>query len=212
MITGQVPTLHMKFKQFATQFQCSMIALVLMSVCPMRALAQESHSHTAQQNQELTTDQQVSQNTLVKLVRQATARFQNVQDAENAGYRLEFGCVSGDDFGAMGLHYVNDTLVGGGIVDVHHPQIILYEAQPDGTQKLTGADYLVLAEPWDAKHPGTPPQLMGQIFHYFAAPNRFGLPPFYTLHVWAWKDNPMGAFVNWHPNVSCQSFVGGTTH
>ena len=32
--------------------------------------------------------------------------------------------------------------------------------------------------------------------------------PNYTLHVWAWKENPNGAFVNWHPNVSCQSFAG----
>jgi hypothetical protein len=49
---------------------------------------------------------------------------------------------------------------------------------------------------------------MGQLFHLFDAPNRFGLPAFYTLHVWAWKDNPNGAFVNWHPNVSCESFTG----
>jgi hypothetical protein len=32
------------------------------------------------------------------------------------------------------------------------------------------------------------------------------LPPFYTLHVWAWKENPAGTFVNWHTNVSCDSF------
>jgi hypothetical protein len=24
---------------------------------------------------------------------------------------------------------------------------------------------------------------------------------------WGWKDNPNGAFVNWHPHVSCNSFV-----
>ena len=52
-----------------------------------------------------------------------------------------------------------------------------------------------------------PPELMGQLFHLFESPNRFGLPAFYTLHVWAWKNNPKGAFVNWHPNVSCQSFA-----
>ena len=40
-----------------------------------------------------------------------------------------------------------------------------------------------------------PPQLMGQLFHLFEAPNRFGLPAFYTLHVWAWKENPTGTFV-----------------
>jgi hypothetical protein len=70
---------------------------------------------------------------------------------------------------------------------------------------LTGADYLVDAATWDAANPGGPPALNGQLFHYFGAPNRFGLPPFYTLHVWAWKDSPSGAFVNWHDNVSCDA-------
>jgi len=33
---------------------------------------------------------------------------------------------------------------------------------------------------------------MGQLFHLFDSPNRFGLDPFYTLHVWAWKDKSRG--------------------
>ena len=33
-------------------------------------------------------------------------------------------------------------------------------------------------------------------------------PRFYKKENWAWKENPKGAFVNWHPNVSCQSFAG----
>lgn len=32
-----------------------------------------------------------------------------------------------------------------------------------------------------------------------------------TLHTRAWKDNPNGAFVNWHPSVSCESFAGTET-
>jgi hypothetical protein len=63
-----------------------------------------------------------------------------------------------------------------------------------------------MAARWNAHHKSQPPQLMGQLFHLFEAPNRFGLPSFYTLHVWAWKPNPNGAFVNWHPNVNCQNF------
>ena len=210
MNKAQVLTLTRKAGRFARQCQYSMIAFALLNLCFLRALAQDVHSHPTTQN-ELTQDQQSKQSVLLKAVRETTERFKDVRVAENDGYRLEFGCVSGDDFGAMGLHYVNDTLVGNGIVDVNRPQIVLYEAQPDGGVKLTGADYLVIASGWDAKHPGTPPQLMGQIFHYFESPNRFGLPAFYTLHVWAWKENPKGAFVNWHPNVSCQSFIGQTT-
>jgi hypothetical protein len=30
---------------------------------------------------------------------------------------------------------------------------------------------------------------MGQLLHRIAAPNRYGLPAFYTLHVWASKDS-----------------------
>ena len=204
----QILTPTRKAIQFAKQCRYSIMAFALVNVCFLRAVAQEVHSHTTTTQEEASRDQQSA---LLRSVRRATERFKDVRVAENDGYRLEFGCVSGDDFGAMGLHYVNDALVGDGIVDVNRPQIILYEAHPDGSVKLTGADYLVIASAWDEKHPGTTPFLMGQIFHYFPAPNRFGLPAFYTLHVWAWKENPKGAFVNWHPNVSCQSFVGPTT-
>jgi hypothetical protein len=43
------------------------------------------------------------------------------------------------------------------------------------------------------------------------APNRYGLPAFYELHVWAWKTNPSGMFADWNPRVSCEEFVGATT-
>ena len=62
-------------------------------------------------------------------------------------------------------------------------------------------------EAWDAKHPDEGlPELRGQLLQLFETPNRFGLGVFYTLHVWAWKDNPNGTFVNWHPEVSCDAF------
>jgi hypothetical protein len=35
------------------------------------------------------------------------------------------------------------------------------------------------------------------------SPIRDGLPPFYELHVWAWRTNPHGAFVDWNTGVSC---------
>jgi hypothetical protein len=145
------------------------------------------------------------QSALVKAVRDATERFRDVSQAEKESYGLQFGCVSGGDYGAMGLHYVNFPLVGDGEIDAAHPEIILYEPLPNGRVRITGADFLVLAADWDAKHQ-SPPALMGQLFHFFESPNRFGLPPFYTLHVWAWKDNPNGTFTNWNPAVSCDAF------
>jgi hypothetical protein len=145
--------------------------------------------------------------TLVAIVRAATERFKNVEVAKAEGYALQFGCVSGPDAGAMGLHYVNGALVGDGVIDATRPEIVIYEPTPNGGLNLIGADYLVLADAWNTTH-STAPELNGQLFHLFEAPNRFGLPSFYTLHVWAWKESPTGTFVNWHTKVSCDAFTG----
>jgi hypothetical protein len=201
----------MKIGFIAKHLQSSMMALALINLCAAQALAQESHTHAPKtQQHELAPEQQIKASAFLKIVRDSTERFKDVSVAEKEGYTLQFGCVSGPDSGAMGLHYVNGALVGSGIIDATRPQIVIYEPTPNGGLKLIGADYLVLADTWNAQHPEGPPQLMGQLFHLFESPNRFGLPAFYTLHVWAWKDNPNGPFVNWHPEVSCASFSGQT--
>lgn len=210
MSTRQHRTLHVRVRQFTTHFRYFVISIALLSVCPLRALAQDDHSHTmTAQHQEQTPDQKSKANALIKIVRESTERYKDVSAAEADGYALQFGCVSGPDSGAMGLHFVNGALVNAGVIDATHPQIVIYEPTSNGSLKLIGADFLVLADAWDKKNQG-PPELMGQLFHYFEFPNRFGLPAFYTLHVWAWKDNPNGAFVNWHPNVSCEQYGGQT--
>ena len=194
-----------RFERFRTQIQYSAVALALICSHHPHALAQNGHTHTPKPNQSTVGMDQ--QNALVKIVRDSTEQFKNVSAAVAAGYTLQFGCVSGDDYVAMGLHYVNGDLVNKGVLDATKPQIVIYEPQPDGSLQLIGVDYLLLADPWNAAH-SSPPQLMGQFFHLFTSPNRFGLPTFYTLHVWAWKENPKGAFVNWHPDVSCASYAG----
>ena len=171
-----------------------------------RAMAQQHGGHelTAPRAEE-SKQQKQQANALVKIVRESTERFREVAAAEKEGYGLLFGCVSGGDYGAMGLHYVNLPLVIDGQIDATKPEIVLYETAPDGRLRITGADYLVFASDWDQTHTSVP-ELNGQLFHYFEAPNRFGLPAFYTLHVWAWKDNPLGTFTNWNPKVSCDGF------
>lgn len=188
------------------QFRFSTITCITVVLCLGSATAQAGYSH-ANASEKLTT----AQGALLQAVREATAKYKDVSAAEADGYSLLFGCVTGPDSGAMGLHYVNMSLVAAGNVDAAKPQIVIYEPASNGHLKLIGADFLILADPWDKAHPGQgAPQLMGQLFHYFESPNRFGLPPFYTLHVWAWKNNPNGAFVNWHPDVSCAAFSGQT--
>ena len=145
---------------------------------------------------------------LIKVVREVTERFRDVNEAEKAGYQLMFGCVNGGEYGAMGLHYVNLPLVfDDGVLDPTRPEIVIYEPLPNGRLRLVGADYLVPASDWHSKNPA-PPELMGQLLHLFESPNRFGLPTFYTLHVWAWKENPTGTFSNWHAKISCDAFNG----
>src|SRR6266567_3350964 len=128
-------------------------ALVLMNVCPSRALAQDGHSHApTPQQYKAAVDPQSNAGALIKIVRDSTERFKNVSVAEAEGYALQFGCVSGPDSGAMGLHYINGALVGRGELDPTQPQIVIYEPTENGGLKLIGADFLVIADAWNATH------------------------------------------------------------
>lgn len=138
---------------------------------------------------------------LVQVVREATRSFQDVGNAVAAGYARFLGCVSGPQAGAMGVHYVNGALVQDGQLDANRPEALMYESR-GGSLRLLGVEYIVMAEAWHATHT-EPPTLGGQVFHYVGSPNRYALPAFYELHVWAWRDNPSGTFADWNARVTC---------
>jgi hypothetical protein len=154
-------------------------------------------------------DRQDQATGLVKEVRLATRGFFDVMAAMAAGYSSSGSCVSGPQDGAMGIHFPNGDLIGDGVLEAEHPEILIYEQRADRL-RLLGVEYLVLADSWDARKAG-PPVLMGQHFQYVGSPNRYGLPPFYELHVWAWKNNPHGMFVDWNPAVSCEEYAPEST-
>src|SRR6266699_3032550 len=85
----------------------------LVAAMPLLAAAQTGHEHSAPAK-------------LVQAVREATQQF---IDVNNAGpdYIPLFGCVSGPDHGAMGIHYLNLALVGDGEIDELHPEALIYE-------------------------------------------------------------------------------------
>jgi hypothetical protein len=143
---------------------------------------------------------------LLSAVREATQDFRDANVAIAAGYASLGSCVSGPERGAMGIHYGKPALIGDPGIDAATPELLIYE-QRGSRLYLVGVEFLVLADAWNALHSG-PPVLMGQHFQLVSAPNRYGLPAFYELHVWAWRDNPFGAFVDWNPEVSCAEFVG----
>lgn len=130
-------------------------------------------------------------NPLADAVRTANDRFQDVSVAVAEGY-APIPCTSGIDGGAMGVHYVNPDLIADEAIDLARPEAVMYSA--DGKQTLLAVEYIT---------PIGPAELEGHLFSFTSEPNRYGLPAFYELHVWAWQANPKGAFADMNPDVSC---------
>ena len=129
---------------------CSLAgALVLTASGAAPVFAQDHDAHNRSVQQIQTADQKKQANSLVRIVRESTVRFRDATAAENEGYGLLFGCVSGGECGAMGLHYVNFPLVADGQIDATKPEIVLYEPTPSGGLRITGVDYLVFAADWE---------------------------------------------------------------
>jgi hypothetical protein len=146
--------------------------------------------------------------TLMEQVRRGTGRFREISIARAEGWLPGTQCVSGPEAGAMGVHYVNGEVLGKNILDPSNPTALIYEPQPNGAQRLVGVEFIVLADAWSAANGSAAPKLEGNLFNYVGAPNRYGLPAFYELHVWAWENNPHGSFADWNTQVTCDNQAG----
>ena len=133
--------------------------------------------------------------TLVEKVRLATERFADVAAAEAEGY-VPQPCMSGSGGGAMGMHYVNVSYLteDENTLDLAKPEAVMYEPQADGSLVLLGVEYITFEGP---------AVLDGHLLHYRGSPNRYGLDPYYEIHVWAHRENPAGPFVGMNHDVSC---------
>ena len=140
---------------------------------------------------------------LVDKVRAATRRYKDINVAIADGWVQGTPCVSGPNEGAMGIHYVKPDRIGDGDVDASEPEALIYEPVSGGRLRLVGVEFIVLMADWDAQHPDTPPTLHGHLMNLVPAPNRYRLPSFYELHVWAWENNPKGYFADWNTLVTC---------
>jgi len=137
-------------------------------------------------------------NPLADHVKTANARFADVAAAVAEGYS-PIACADGAEGGSMGVHYVNMAYLKDNLIDLTKPEAVMYEPKPDGKLELMGVEYITFKGP---------AALEGHLFNFAGAPNRYGLDPYYELHVWAWKANPMGAFTDMNPDVSCGPVAG----
>ena len=145
----------------------------LIFATPLLAAEKPSHHAAAQAS---------SSATLVQLVREGTKQYVDVNNATAAGYGPFLGCVAGTDHGAMGIHYVNGTLLGNLTLDPSQPEALIYEPS-NGKMMLVGVEFILDSASWLAANNNTPPVLDGQVFNFVAAPNRFNIPSFFELHV-----------------------------
>jgi hypothetical protein len=144
----------------------------------------------------------------IEQVRGATGQYQDIATAQTAGYAKFLGCIDEPGQGGMGIHYVNSNLAGDTVLDPQRPEALVYEPGENGQLKLVALEYIVFQVKWDGDgQSNTPPKLFGQTFNLVGSPNRYGLPAFYELHVWAWKNNPSGVFYEWNPDVSCAAIT-----
>jgi hypothetical protein len=140
----------------------------------------------------------------------ATLKYHTLAVAKAHGYGLlkdknGVSCIAMDgmpQMGAMGVHYVKKALVGDAVLDARPPEALVYEPA-QGKLRLVAVEYVVLKSAWDAHHTAVP-RLFGHPFNFTPAGNRFGLPPYYSLHAWIWKFNPSGVFSMWNPAVTCK--------
>lgn len=143
-------------------------------------------------------------------LRFATAPYFEIDEAVEDGHgELQdaegIACIESSDpaTGTMGIHYVNGTLVGDSEVRLRRPEALIYEPQEDGDMELVAVEYVVFKSAWREEHPTGRPKLLGQRFSFVNEPNRYGIPAFFELHVWAWRENPSGLFADYNPDVTC---------
>ena len=148
---------------------------------------------------------------LVGKVREATSQFQDINAAIAQGWVQATPCVSGPNSGAMGVHFVLPARISAGVLSADQPEALIYEPVGNGAFRLVGVEFIVLDSVWQNQHPPgalrdaaiPPPALEGNLLNLVPAPNRYGLPTFWEIHVWAWEDNPNGSFADWNSRVTC---------
>ena len=139
------------------------------------------------------------------LVETLRASFIGYRHSAPDGYIPDPYCASGENGGAVGIHFVKGSLVNT-VLEADQPEVLYYEPLPGGRIRLAGAEYVYLTD-FVGTPPVTPQHLEGHLLNYMGSPNRFGIPgDWLRLNVWAWKRNPNGTFAGDNPRISCDAY------
>ncbi len=136
-------------------------------------------------------------------VRQATAKYHDVEEALADGYLATHTCVEVPGLGGMGYHYVKPALVGDPSVNPLEPELLLYAPSGNGQLKLVGVEYFVVDADQDLSTDEDRPSLFGVPFDGPMPGHEPEMPVHYDLHAWVWQANPIGIFAPFNPNVHC---------
>ena len=193
-------------KRLSKLFAAVVTAALVAPSCALAQLPSGQHSHVSKHAAHDSSSEKNGNSPLIEKVRAATARFLDVNVARAEGWIPATPCVSGPNSGAMGVHFVLPSRVPDGVLNANEPEALIYEPLRSGALRLVGVEFIVLAGDWARLHPeGGTPSVDGHLTNYVGEPNRYGLPAFYELHVWAWEHNPNGSFADWNTKVSCDN-------
>jgi hypothetical protein len=142
------------------------------------------------------------------LLRLVTARFHDLDAAQEAGYELGWvngagnriitGCVAHPTAGAMGYHYFNPELMDDLDVNVLQPEVLVYAPGPRGRLRLVAVEWVARGPNTNPPGVSEPPTVLGMPMHILVP-----AVGFYIKHAWVWRSNPAGMFADWNPRVTC---------
>jgi len=126
-----------------SQLLAAIAAAAFVAPCALAQLPSGQHSHES-------SSQKKGNSPLIDKVREATARFVDVNVALHENWVRGTPCVSGPNSGAMGVHYILPSRVFDGALNANEPEALIYEPLPNGALRLVGVEFIVLADDWHA--------------------------------------------------------------
>ncbi|MFP5341601.1 MAG: hypothetical protein ACLGIJ_01560 [Candidatus Limnocylindria bacterium] len=137
---------------------------------------------------------------ILTTVNAVTAPYQSLEQAKQAGHEQFYVCTEQPGVGTTGQHHVKFALVGDPAIDPLEPEALVHQPQANGKSRLVALEWVRVGPETDPA-----PTVLGQTMRHVGSGDRYGIEPdgFDQRHDWLHRDNPLGAFADWNPRVTC---------